>query len=136
MGKSIIRAVLDGAREIAVPAFVSSLAISIVFVPVVLLQGTAKYLLQPLAMAVVFAMMASYVLSRTLIPTMVRYLLVPELQVYRSGVEIENARIVLEQARAALNATRREREFQEQALVSTRPRAGGLGRDRRPGGGT
>lgn len=85
MGKSIIRAVLDGAREIAVPAFVSSLAISIVFVPVVLLQGTAKYLFQPLAMAVVFAMMASYVLSRTLIPTMVRYLLVPELQVYRSG---------------------------------------------------
>jgi multidrug efflux pump subunit AcrB len=85
MGKSIIRAVLDGAREIAVPAFVSSLAISIVFVPVVLLQGTAKYLFQPLAMAVVFAMMASYVLSRTLIPTMVRYLLVPELQVYRNG---------------------------------------------------
>jgi multidrug efflux pump subunit AcrB len=85
MGKSIIRAVLDGAREIAVPAFVSSLAISIVFVPVVLLQGTAKYLFQPLAMAVVFAMMASYVLSRTLIPTMVRYLLVPELQVYRAG---------------------------------------------------
>jgi multidrug efflux pump subunit AcrB len=85
MGKSIIRAVLDGAREIAVPAFVSSLAISIVFVPVVLLQGTAKYLFQPLAMAVVFAMMASYVLSRTLIPTMVRYLLVPELQVYRNA---------------------------------------------------
>jgi len=85
MGKSIIRAVLDGAREIAVPAFVSSLAISIVFVPVVLLRGTAKYLFQPLAMAVVFAMMASYVLSRTLIPTMVRYLLVPELQVYRNG---------------------------------------------------
>ena len=85
MGKSIIRAVLYGAREIAVPAFVSSLAISIVFVPVVLLQGTAKYLFQPLAMAVVFAMMASYVLSRTLIPTMVRYLLVPELQVYRAG---------------------------------------------------
>jgi multidrug efflux pump subunit AcrB len=85
MGKSIIRAVLDGAREIAVPAFVSSLSISIVFVPVVLLRGTAKYLFQPLAMAVVFAMLASYVLSRTLIPTMVRYLLKPELSVYRGG---------------------------------------------------
>jgi multidrug efflux pump subunit AcrB len=85
MGKSIIRAVLDGAREIAVPAFVSALSISIVFVPVVLLQGTAKYLFQPLAMGVVFAMLASYILSRTLIPTMVRYMLKPELNLYRGG---------------------------------------------------
>jgi multidrug efflux pump subunit AcrB len=85
MGKSIIRAVLDGAREIAVPAFVSSLSISIVFVPVTLLRGTAKYLFQPLAMAVVFAMLASYVLSRTLIPTMVRYMLKSELHLYRGG---------------------------------------------------
>jgi multidrug efflux pump subunit AcrB len=85
MGKSIIRAVLDGAREIAVPAFVSALSISIVFVPVVLLEGTAKYLFQPLAMGVVFAMLASYVLSRTLIPTMVRYMLKPELNLYRGG---------------------------------------------------
>jgi multidrug efflux pump subunit AcrB len=85
MSKSIIRAVLDGAREIAVPAFVSALSISIVFVPVVLLRGTAKYLFQPLAMGVVFAMLASYILSRTLIPTMVRYLLKPELHLYRGG---------------------------------------------------
>jgi len=85
MGKSIIRAVLDGAREIAVPAFVSALSISIVFVPVILLRGTAKYLFQPLAMGVVFAMLASYILSRTLIPTMVRYLLKPELHLYRGG---------------------------------------------------
>ena len=84
-GKSILRAVLDGAREIAVPAFVSALSISIVFVPVVLLRGAAKYLFQPLAMAVVFAMLASYILSRTLIPTMVRYLLTPELHLYRGG---------------------------------------------------
>jgi multidrug efflux pump subunit AcrB len=84
-GKSIIRAVLDGAGEIAVPAFVSALSISIVFVPVVLLRGAAKYLFQPLAMAVVFAMLASYVLSRTLIPTMVRYILKPELHLYRGG---------------------------------------------------
>jgi len=85
MGKSIIRAVLDGAGEIAVPAFVSALSISIVFAPVVLLRGTAKYLFQPLAMAVVFAMLASWVLSRTLIPTMVRYMLKSELDLYRTG---------------------------------------------------
>jgi multidrug efflux pump subunit AcrB len=85
MGKSIIRAVLDGASEIAVPAFVSALSISIVFAPVVLLRGTAKYLFQPLAMAVVFAMLASWVLSRTLIPTMVRYMLKSQLHLYRGG---------------------------------------------------
>ncbi len=91
MGKSIIRAVLDGAGEIAVPAFVSALSISIVFAPVVLLSGTAKYLFQPLAMAVVFAMMASWVLSRTLIPTMVRYMLKSQLHLYREG-ESDSAR--------------------------------------------
>ena len=85
MGKSIIRAVLDGAREIAVPAFVSALSITIVFAPVVLLRGTAKYLFQPLAMAVVFAMLASWVLSRTLIPTLVRYMLKSQLHLYREG---------------------------------------------------
>jgi multidrug efflux pump subunit AcrB len=85
MGKSIIRAVLDGAQEIAVPAFVSALSISIVFAPVVLLRGTARYLFQPLAMAVVFAILASWVLSRTLIPTMVRYMLKSQLHLYRQG---------------------------------------------------
>ncbi len=85
MGKSIIRAVLDGASEVAVPAFVSALSISIVFAPVVLLRGTAKYLFQPLAMAVVFAMLASWVWSRTLICTMVRYLLKSQLHLYRGG---------------------------------------------------
>lgn len=85
MGKSILRAVLDGAREIAVPAFVSALSISIVFAPVVLLRGTARYLFQPLAMAVVFAVFASWVLSRTLIPTMVRYLLKSQLDLFRTG---------------------------------------------------
>ncbi len=77
--KSMIRAVLDGAGEIAVPALVSALAISIVFVPVFLLRGTARYLFAPLALAVVFAMLASYVLSRTLVPAMVRLLLRAEL---------------------------------------------------------
>ncbi|HYZ84108.1 MAG TPA: efflux RND transporter permease subunit [Bryobacteraceae bacterium] len=80
--KPLIKAILDGAQQIAVPAFVSTLAICIVFVPVVLLTGTAKYLFTPLAMAVVFAMLASYLLSRTLIPTMVKYLLRSEIEAY------------------------------------------------------
>src|SRR5579864_9392802 len=70
MGKPLVRAVLDGGAQIAIPTFVSSLAICIVFVPVLLLTGTARYLFTPLAMAVVFAMLASYLLSRTLVPTM------------------------------------------------------------------
>ncbi|HEY6391260.1 MAG TPA: efflux RND transporter permease subunit [Bryobacteraceae bacterium] len=85
MKKPLVRAVLDGAMQIAVPAFVSTLAICIVFVPVLLLTGAAKYLFTPLAMAVVFAMLASYMLSRTLIPTMVHYLLKQEVDMYRLG---------------------------------------------------
>jgi multidrug efflux pump subunit AcrB len=75
IGKPMIRAILDGAQQIAVPAFVSTLSICIVFVPIFFLSGTAKYLFQPLAMAVIFAMLASYLLSRTVIPTMVKFLL-------------------------------------------------------------
>src|SRR6516225_8259560 len=75
MRKPLVRAVLDGAQQIAVPAFVSTLAICIVFVPVLLLTGAAKYLFTPLALAVVFAMLASYLLSRTLVPVMVKYLI-------------------------------------------------------------
>jgi len=78
MGKPIVRAILDGAMQIATPAFVSTLCICIVFVPVVFLTGAARYLFTPLALAVVLAMMASYLLSRTLVPTMVRYLLAGE----------------------------------------------------------
>ena len=74
-GKPLQRAILDGAQQIAVPTFVSTLSICIVFVPVVFLTGAAKYLFTPLALAVVFAMLASYLLSRTLVPTMVHYLL-------------------------------------------------------------
>jgi multidrug efflux pump subunit AcrB len=85
MRKPLVRAVLDGAQQIAAPAFVSTLAICIVFVPVLLLTGAAKYLFTPLAMAVVFAMMASYFLSRTLIPTMVHYMLRPEVKLYARG---------------------------------------------------
>src|SRR5215471_12675320 len=85
MGKPILRAVLDGASQIAVPTFVATLSICIVFVPVLLLTGTARYLFTPLAMAVVFAMLASYLLSRTLVPTMVHHLLRSEVAVYHDG---------------------------------------------------
>lgn len=75
LGKTPVRAILDGAAEIAVPAFVSTLCICIVFVPMFFLTGVAHYLFVPLAEAVIFAMLASYVLSRTLVPTLVMYML-------------------------------------------------------------
>src|SRR5438094_7042835 len=78
MKKPLRRSILDGAAQIAIPAFVSTLSICIVFVPVVFLTGPAAYLFTPLALAVVFAMLASYFLSRTLVPTMVLYLLPTE----------------------------------------------------------
>ena len=75
MGKDVQTAILDGASQIATPALVSTLAICIVFVPMFFLTGVARYLFVPLAEAVSFAMLASYLLSRTLVPTMARYLL-------------------------------------------------------------
>jgi CzcA family heavy metal efflux pump len=75
MHKELKTAILDGAQQIAVPAFVSTLSICIVFVPMFFLTGVARYLFVPMAEAVVFAMLASYLLSRTLIPTLVMYLL-------------------------------------------------------------
>jgi multidrug efflux pump subunit AcrB len=83
--KPITRAILDGAQQIAVPAFVSTLSICIVFTPVLLLTGTAQYLFTPLAMAVVFAMLTSYLLTRTLVPTMVHHLLKGEAELYQRG---------------------------------------------------
>jgi len=74
-GKELIQAILDGSEQIAMPALVSTLAICIVFVPMFFLTGIPKYLFVPLAEAVIFAMLASYLLSRTLVPTMARYLL-------------------------------------------------------------
>ncbi|WP_159878295.1 efflux RND transporter permease subunit [Aquitalea denitrificans] len=70
MGADLHTAILDGAGEIAIPAFVSTLCICIVFVPMFFLEGVARYLFVPLAEAVVFAMLASYLLSRTLVPTL------------------------------------------------------------------
>jgi CzcA family heavy metal efflux pump len=75
MGKEMKQAILDGASQIAVPAFVSTLCICIVFVPMFFLAGVAKYLFVPLAEAVSFAMLASYLLSRTLVPTMVMFIM-------------------------------------------------------------
>ena len=72
-GKSLHDGILDGAAQIAVPAFVSTLCICIVFVPIFFLSGTAKFLFAPLGEAVIFAMLASYVLSRTLVPTLAMY---------------------------------------------------------------
>jgi multidrug efflux pump subunit AcrB len=73
--KNLDEVVLDSASQIATPAFVSTLSICIVFAPMFLLSGVARYLFLPLAEAVVFAMLASYVLSRTIVPTMAKYLL-------------------------------------------------------------
>ncbi|MEH2364832.1 efflux RND transporter permease subunit [Nostoc sp.] len=84
-GKPIKRAILDGAQQIATPAFVATLCICIVFVPVVFLSGVAKYLFVPLAMAVVFGMLASYVLSRTVVPTMASYFLPYEADWHREN---------------------------------------------------
>jgi multidrug efflux pump subunit AcrB len=75
LGKPLLAAVLDGSQQIAVPAIVATLAICVVFFPVVLLYGPAKYLFTPLAFAVVTAMLASYLLSRTLVPVLARMLL-------------------------------------------------------------
>ena len=72
-GKSVIDGIRDGAAQIAIPAFVSTLCICIVFVPIFFLSGVAKYLFIPLAEAVIFAMLASYILSRTLVPTLAMY---------------------------------------------------------------
>src|ERR1700761_7068607 len=81
--KSLVHAILDSASQVAAPALVSTLSICIVFLPVVLLTGAAKYLFTPLAMAVAFAMMASYFLSRTLVPTMMHFLLGAEIDLYQ-----------------------------------------------------
>ena len=82
MRKRLVTAILDGAQQIAVPSFVATICICIVFVPVGCISGAAKFLFTPLAMAVVFAMLTSYLLSRTLVPTMVHYLLASEVEMY------------------------------------------------------
>ncbi len=87
LGKPLTTAILDGAAQIAVPALAAPLTICIVFFPVVLLFGPAKYLFVPLALSVVFAMLASYLLSRTLVPTLARMLM--EHEEHRTGGRID-----------------------------------------------
>ncbi|RZK24230.1 MAG: efflux RND transporter permease subunit [Hymenobacter sp.] len=87
--KGLKRSILDGAQQIATPALVATLAICIVFVPVFFLGGVASAIFAPLATAVIFAMLASYILSRTLVPTMVMYLLRKELPIYHAQEEEE-----------------------------------------------
>jgi multidrug efflux pump subunit AcrB len=81
-GKDVETAIMDGAHQIALPALVSTLAICIVFIPMLLLTGIAHYLFIPLAEAVVFAMLASYILSRTLVPTLAKYWIKRSLHVH------------------------------------------------------
>ena len=76
-GKPVETAIMDGARQIVTPAFVSLLCICIVFVPMFFLEGVARFLFVPMAEAVMFAMICSFILSRTLVPTMANYLLKP-----------------------------------------------------------
>jgi multidrug efflux pump subunit AcrB len=89
-GKPLQQAILDGAQQIAVPAFVSTLAICIVFIPIVFLTGVAQSLFMPLGMAVVFAMLASYLLSRTVVPMLAKFLLAKELHLYTEHENLGN----------------------------------------------
>lgn len=84
-GKPLRKAILDGSYEVTIPAFVSTLSICIVFLPVVLLVGPSKFLFTPFALAVIFAIGASYVLSRTLVPVLIDFLLPPEMYLYTGG---------------------------------------------------
>ena len=85
-GKHVEASIMDGAHQIVVPAFVSLLCICIVFIPMFFLEGVAKYLFVPLAEAVMFSMIASFILSRTLVPTLAKYLLRSHIQ-NQDGVE-------------------------------------------------
>src|SRR3954470_3206792 len=96
-GKDLETAILEGADQIAIPAFVSTICICIVFVPMFFLSGVARYLFVPLAEAVVFAMLASYVLSRTLVPTMAKYLLKPH-HGHHSGAASRNPFVRIQHA--------------------------------------
>lgn len=92
LGKPLEQAVLDGSYQIAIPAFVSTLSICIVFTPVLLLVGPSKFLFVPFALAVVFAIATSYFLSRTLVPVMIKFLLKNEMHMYSSDGKIDESK--------------------------------------------
>jgi multidrug efflux pump subunit AcrB len=118
--KTLTRAIFDGTQQINVPTFVSTLAICVVFVPVLLLTGPARFLFTPLSMAVVFAMAASYLLSRTLVPTMVHYLCAAEAEIHAKGEEnVERGGITWRIHRAFQRRFNRFREAYHGALTWT-----------------
>ena len=118
MGKETVQAILDGAQQIAVPAFVSTLCICIVFIPMFFLSGVAKYLFVPLAEAVMFAMLASYMWSRTIVPTLAMYLLSAEDE-YRSEEHAGEKQSFLRRYQQGFeHAFERFREAYHQALDS------------------
>jgi len=108
-GKDVRTAILDGARQIVQPAFVSLLCICIVFVPMFALPGVAGYLFVPMAMSVVFAMIASFILSRTLVPTLSLYLLKPHVG---AGADADAAEHALHQAQGDHVFARLQRTFE------------------------
>jgi multidrug efflux pump subunit AcrB len=99
LGRPLEEAILEGARQIALPAFVSTLSICIVFVPMFFLTGVPRFLFVPLAEAVVFAMLASYMLSRTLVPTMAKYLLRAQVPEHERALQPTKNPFVLAQRR-------------------------------------
>jgi CzcA family heavy metal efflux pump len=111
-GKEIRRAILDGASQIAVPAFVSTLCICIVFLPMFFLAGVSKFLFVPLAEAVVFAMLASYFFSRTIVPTMAMYLL-------RSGEHKPGGSNILSRIQAGFERSFERLRLSYQLLLTT-----------------
>jgi len=84
LGKDVHQAIVDGAREVAFPEFVSTISICIVFLPIFLLSGTSSYVFRPLALGVIFAMLASYLLARTLVPTLASIILPAEIRAERA----------------------------------------------------
>ncbi|MFY9550191.1 MAG: efflux RND transporter permease subunit [Thermoanaerobaculia bacterium] len=104
LGTPLRQAILDGAAEVAAPAFVSTLSICIVFVPILLLGGVGGFLFSPLALAVVFAMIASYFLSRTLVPTMFLYLIAPEEKARQEATGGEKPQTIFRKASERIEA--------------------------------
>ena len=95
-GKDVTTSIMDGARQIVVPAFVSLLCICIVFVPMFFLEGVARFLFVPMAEAVIFAMICSFVLSRTLVPTMANFLLKPHIHAHGEKPRTRNPLVMFQ----------------------------------------
>jgi multidrug efflux pump subunit AcrB len=117
MGEDLQDAILAGAQEIATPAFVATISICIVFVPMFFLTGVARYLFVPFAESVIFALLASYFFSRTLVPTMVKYLLPAEVARHRDGKEKRSLSVLGYLHRASERGFERLRNAYERQLA-------------------